>query len=195
VDAASRSLVKLYVCEVLPVSATVAPTSMGRSATVETASTSTVKPAGASMKAAAGIEPASPVKAAVATSETASPIAATGARPIPATGAIAIAAAAREARPSVVTAAIVAATVAPAIKTTTVAATVEAMEPWAGAYKHAAHKVVRAPIAIRRASIRVIGVVAVIAHRSWSQVTRADSHADNDLRVGRSRRCYQTNRE
>jgi hypothetical protein len=80
------------------------------------------------------------------------------------------------------------------ITTTVEAASVVAVEPRPGAYEDAAHKVVRAVVAVRRTSVWVVPVVAVGAHRSWTVVSRADSNADNDaLRVGRSRQRKHAN--
>ena len=58
---------------------------------------------------------------------------------------------------------------------------VRAMKPRAGADEYAASEPVRTVVAIRRASVRVISVVAVRANRS-----RANSYAHRDLglRVG-----------
>jgi hypothetical protein len=104
--------------------------------------------------------------------------------------------AATETRPAVVAASIIATTVvAPAIEPATIATAIEAMEPRAGADKHAAHEVVRAPVSIRRASIGVIRVVTPVTDRCGTDVSRADSHADNDLRVRRSCRCKHANRK
>jgi hypothetical protein len=64
---------------------------------------------------------------------------------------------------------------------------VKAMKPRAGAYEEATHKVVRCVVAVRRASIRVIAVVAVGAHRSRTIVGWANSNADNhSLRLRRN---------
>ena len=139
--------------------------------------TATLETAGASAKPAATMETASAVETTVAASEAA-------AVKTPA---------ATETRPTVVTASIATTVVAPAIEPTTVATTIEAMEPRAGADKHAAHEVVRAPVSIRRASVRVIRVVTPVTHRRGTDVSGADSHAHNDLRVRRSGRCKHAN--
>jgi hypothetical protein len=59
------------------------------------------------------------------------------------------------------------------------------MEPRASAYEDAAGEPARTVIAVGRARVRVIRVVAVGADRSWSDVAWADSHAhDNPLCTG-----------
>src|SRR5467141_557183 len=86
------------------------------------------------------------------------------------------------------------------IITTTIEArtSVEAMKPRAGANENSTYKIVWPVVAIRRASIRVIPIVAVGAHRSRPVVGRADSNADNhSLRMRRNRcqehaNCQQT---
>ncbi len=80
------------------------------------------------------------------------------------------------------------------IATTVEAASVVAVEPRPGANEDAAHKVVRAVVAVRRTSVWVVPVVAVGAHRSRTIIGRADSNADNNaLRVGRSRQRKYAN--
>lgn len=51
-----------------------------------------------------------------------------------------------------------------------------AMEPWACADEDAIHEVIRAPVAIRRAGVRSVRVIAVSANRGWSNHCRTDSH-------------------
>jgi len=65
-------------------------------------------------------------------------------------------------------------------------ASIEAtMEPRASAYEDAAGEPARTVIAVGRARVRVIRVVAVGADGSWSDVAWADSHAhDNPLCMG-----------
>jgi hypothetical protein len=65
-------------------------------------------------------------------------------------------------------------------------ASIEAtMEPRASAYEDAAGEPARTVIAVGRACVRVIRVVAVGAEGSWSDVAWADSHAhDNPLPMG-----------
>ena len=64
---------------------------------------------------------------------------------------------------------------------------VKAMKPRAGAYEDATQKVVWSVVPVWRASIRVIAVVAVGAHRSRTIVGRANSNADNhSLRLRRN---------
>lgn len=59
--------------------------------------------------------------------------------------------------------------------------TVEAMEPRAGADEYSVHEVIRAPISVRRASVRSIRVVAVGAYRRrsdrYANRTYSDSHS------------------
>jgi hypothetical protein len=56
------------------------------------------------------------------------------------------------------------------------------MEPRASAYEDAAGEPARTVIAVGRARVRVIRVVAISADGSWSDVAWADSHAhDNPL--------------
>jgi hypothetical protein len=100
--------------------------------------------------------------------------------------------AAFEAGASVKTSSFEITSIATSIVTTIVvtAAAVKAMEPWASADKDTACEVVWTVVAVRRASIRVIPVVAVGANRSRTVVSRADSNADNhSLRM--RRRCGQ----
>jgi hypothetical protein len=63
--------------------------------------------------------------------------------------------------------------------TVVTSATVEAVEPRAGSNEDAAREPARAVVAIRRARIRVIWVVAVSADRSGT-VSRANSNSDSD---------------
>jgi hypothetical protein len=59
-----------------------------------------------------------------------------------------------------------------------------ATEPRAGADKDAAYKVVWTVVAVRRARIWVIPIVAVGANRSGSHITRTNSNANGNLSVG-----------
>lgn len=77
----------------------------------------------------------------------------------------------------------------PAVESATA---VEAMEPWTRADEHAAGKIVRAIVAIRRAGIRGIPVIAIGAGRSrpnvgWGHVPWPKSNSNPNLRVGRAR--------
>jgi hypothetical protein len=68
--------------------------------------------------------------------------------------------------------------------------------PGARADKHAVDKVVRAIVAVGRATIRVIPVIAVAANRSRTVIGRAHSNADNhSLCVGRNCQCKHANRQ
>ena len=67
-------------------------------------------------------------------------------------------------------------------------AIVETTEPWASPDEEAIHKVLRTVEPVRRASIWVIAVVAVGAHRSRTVVARANCHSKRDLRMRRGRR-------
>ncbi len=91
----------------------------------------------------------------------------------------------------------------PVVPTTIVATTIEtapviAVIPRAGANENSTHKIVWPVVSVRRASIRVISIVAVGAYRSGTVVGRADSNADNhSLRMRRNRcqehaNCQQT---
>ena len=61
---------------------------------------------------------------------------------------------------------------APAVKTSA------AVEPRTGADKDPAREPTRTIVTVRRARIGVVAIVAVLAHRSGGDVTRADSNAD-----------------
>jgi hypothetical protein len=89
---------------------------------------------------------------------------------------------------------IVAPSVVPtSIITTTMEArtSVEAMKPRAGANENSTYKIVWPVVAVRRASIRVISIVAVGAHRSRPVVGRANSNADNHSLSVRRRCCHE----
>ena len=84
---------------------------------------------------------------------------------------------------------------APAVKAVAKeASTMESMEPRAHADKHAVHEVIRAPIAVRRAVIRVIIVIPVTANRRRPIITvitsiiravvRTHPHSNLCIRVG-----------
>jgi hypothetical protein len=107
-----------------------------------------------------------------------------------ATASVEAASAAIEAGSSVKTSSFEITSIAASIVTTTVvtAAAVKAMEPWASADKDTACEVVRTVVAVRRASVRVVAIVAILADRRCIAVARTDSNADNhSLRVRRSR--------
>jgi hypothetical protein len=127
----------------------------------------------AAVKTSTAMESATAMKAIAAVKTSTAMESATTMKAIPAAEAVAIFEATTEAasgeaariapeaipRASIKAASVVAA----AIK----AATVVAMEPGAGTDKHAAYKVVWPVIAIRRAGIRIVAVVTVVAH--WSR--------------------------
>jgi hypothetical protein len=77
-----------------------------------------------------------------------------------------------------------------------VRAAVEAMEPRAGADEYSVHEVVRAPISIRRASVRSIRVVAVGANRRCTNRhahrTNSNSYSHSYLRA---RHCAHRERQ
>src|SRR6266700_2018724 len=172
----------------LPVSATVSAPTVETSTAMEPATT-TVKTSTAvettgvasetaAMKAtitaseAAAVEASAPAEIASAVTPARSPIEATSV----------IAA-------SIETAAIVAAAIE-------ARAPVKAVEPWSSTDKHAVDKVVRAVVAIRRTTIRVIPVIAVGARRSRPVVRWADSNADkNSLCMGRNCHRKHANRQ
>ncbi len=77
------------------------------------------------------------------------------------------------------------------------AASVEPVEPRACADEHAPVKIVRAVVAVRRAGVRRISIVAVCAYRGRSDVSRpiidrrnANTDADPYLRASRSRHSH-----
>jgi hypothetical protein len=72
-------------------------------------------------------------------------------------------------------------------------AAVEAVEPRTGADKNTAREVTRPVVAVRRARVGSISVVAVLAHRGWTKVSRPDSKADYDSLGMRVRRSHQAN--
>jgi hypothetical protein len=57
---------------------------------------------------------------------------------------------------------------------------VETVEPRAGADKNTAGEVPCPVVAVRRACVRIISIVAVLAHWGWTEVRRADANADHD---------------
>ena len=78
-------------------------------------------------------------------------------------------------------------------------AAVEAMEPRAGADEYSVHEVIRAPIAVRRAIIRLIIVISVIANRRspiitviptivGATVVRTHAHCGLCIRVASSKK-------
>jgi hypothetical protein len=74
---------------------------------------------------------------------------------------------------------------------------VEAMEPGASADENAANKPIRPIVAVGRARIGVISIVAISAYgrRADVAVTRADSDADDYSLCMRERRAKQVNSE
>jgi len=78
-----------------------------------------------------------------------------------------------EAVPSAVTAAVPTAAVGP-----TPARAVETVEPGSSADKHAAAKIIRAIVAVRRACIRGIAVITIRAGGRRSNIRRSDPNAD-----------------
>ena len=68
--------------------------------------------------------------------------------------------------------------------------TVEPMEPGAGADEYSVREVIRAPISVRRASVRSIRVVAVSAYRRrsdrYSHRTNSDPYSHSYLRARNS---------
>jgi hypothetical protein len=71
------------------------------------------------------------------------------------------------------------------------APSVEAMEPGTRANKHAPGKIIRPIVAVRRARVRRVPVVAVGAYRSGTDVAWPESNSNPDLRMGSSRPRYQ----
>src|SRR6266700_2791825 len=173
----------------LPVSATVSAPTVETSPAMEPAATA-VETSAAVKATGVASEPTATMKATITASEAAAveasapaeiASAVTPARsPIEATSVIAA---------SIETAAIVAAAIE-------ARAPVKAVEPWSSTDKHAVDKVVRAVVAIRRTTIRVIPVIAVGARRSRPVVRWADSNADkNSLCMGRNCHRKHANRQ
>ena len=188
--AASRFFLQTWNLDVLPVSPSVAATAAVKSTTPTVRSAATLESASTTMEPSASVEPTARTAVEPATAMKAT---------ITASEAAAVKPAAPE---TIATAETASATIEAAppkvaiAETTTVETTsIEAMEPRAGANKEAIHKVVRTVVAVRRASIRVIPVVAVGAHRSRPVIARTNSNADNhSLRVRRSCRRQRENR-
>jgi hypothetical protein len=72
-------------------------------------------------------------------------------------------------------------------------AAIKAAEPWASADKDAAGEVTWPVVAVRRAVVRSISIVAVLAHRGWTNVDWPHSKADHDPLCMCVRRCHQAN--
>src|SRR5690242_10693988 len=143
--------------------------------------------AASSMETAASMKTASAVKAAATMESTAIAPAET--------------ASAFKSASAVVSAAVVPTPVAAAAIVTAVVASavisirtpVEAMEPWASADKDAIRKPIRPIVAIRRAGVGVIAIIAVSTNRSRADVRRSDSHTDHHALRVRIRACEQAN--
>ena len=71
----------------------------------------------------------------------------------------------------------------------------ESVEPWAGADKHAIDEPVRAVVAVWRARVRVIIIVAVGTYGRWANIGRAHSHAHNHSLRARKRSAKEANAE
>ena len=67
------------------------------------------------------------------------------------------------------------------------------VEPRAGADKNTAGEVTRPVVAVRRARVRIISIVAILARRGSSNVGRAGTKADHNSLCVRVRRCNQAN--
>ena len=172
---------------------------MSAATAMEPAATA-MEPAASTMESttATSAETTASVEPAFATMEPSTAVEATIAAP----EAAVIKAAAVEASASVKAASPIIETTSPVESAAIVTATIEtrtpieAMEPWAGANKDAIKKVVWTIVAVRRASIRVIPVIAVGAHRRRTVVARANPDADNhSLCVRRSCRRQYENRQ
>src|SRR5712691_9417840 len=72
-------------------------------------------------------------------------------------------------------------------------AAIIAAELRSGADKHTAREVTRPVVAVRCARVRIISIVAVVAHRGWPYIGRADANADHNSLCVCVRRCDQTN--
>jgi hypothetical protein len=68
-------------------------------------------------------------------------------------------------------------------------AAIKAAEPWASADKDAAREVTWPVVTVRRAGVRSISIVAVLAHRGWTNVDWPHSKADHDSLCMCVRRC------
>ena len=87
----------------------------------------------------------------------------------------------------------IAATVKPRTAIKIPGAAIKAVEPWAGADKNASGEVTRPVVAVRRAPVRIISIVTVLAHRGWTYVGRANANADHDSLRMCVRHCHQAN--
>jgi hypothetical protein len=72
-------------------------------------------------------------------------------------------------------------------------AAIKSPKPWAGADKNTAREVTRPVVTVRRARVRSISVVAVFAHRGWTNVGWPDAEADHNSLGMCVRRCHQAN--
>jgi hypothetical protein len=72
-------------------------------------------------------------------------------------------------------------------------ASIKTAEPWAGADKNSAGEVIRPVVAVRRARVGGVSIVAVRAHRGRTNVRRANAKADHNSLCVCVRRCYQAN--
>jgi hypothetical protein len=77
------------------------------------------------------------------------------------------------------------------VETATVEAGSPTVEPWAGADEDAAREILRPVVPVRRASVRVVAVVAVFASRRTGCVARtyADTNADGSNAYSNSNLC------
>ena len=74
---------------------------------------------------------------------------------------------------------------------------IESMEPWTRAYEHSPGKIIRAVVAVRRASVGGIPIVAVAADWSWPEIAwpsvhwrDSNSNSYSNLGMGGSCPCH-----
>jgi hypothetical protein len=167
--------------------AVAAPSAMEPATAMETATTA-AEIAAAVETAGATAETATAVETTGATAETATAVEAASAAPeaaaIEATATAETASATSKSRPVREAAPTEAATV----EFTT---SIETMEPRASPDEESVYKPIGAVVAVRRARIRVIAVVAVCASRTWTQIDRTNSNCN--LRMGRKSRREHAN--
>ena len=160
--------------------ATMEATSTVRSTTMK--STAAVEPA-ATMKSVSSMEAITTVKAAaIPAMSTDKSMSAYKAAPMEAT---------IPAAPAIPTPAIP----TPAFTTPTPAIMTEAVVPRARTDKHASYEPIRSVVAVRRASVRIVIVIAISADRSGAVIAGTNPHADCDLRLRIGRRQRQHHRK
>lgn len=140
---------------------------MATAATVKS-TTATVEPAASTMETATAVEPAGPMKPS-AVGPVTSEAARVTAPPVSCSSVVSAASVVAPA-PIVSVAPAAAPSMSPAI-------------PGAGADEHAAGEPVRPVVTVRRASVRIISVVAVSTRRRYANVARSKPYTHTDLRL------------